>query len=147
MNLVFFGYASVFNVLDGNGDIVEHGAFTDFLNAPDHLNIPLLNAHDHDLPLGRWLDMQQDETGLFVVGELYEGISFDEPFPGISIGSGLGQAAPFPTPAGGHFIRVAHPNEISLLTHPKNPQARVLGIKMCEPDEPRNWFQNQLARG
>lgn len=68
----FSGYASVFGVRDSYNDIVVKGAFTDSLdNHRKSGTMPaLLWQHDSDRPLGKWIEMREDDYGLFVKGQL-----------------------------------------------------------------------------
>lgn len=68
----FSGYAAVFNNLDRKGDVLLPGAFTDTLaewKARDRLP-PLLWQHNMDEPIGLATKMEEDATGLLVVGKL-----------------------------------------------------------------------------
>lgn len=63
----FEGYAAIFNEPDQDGDIIRPGAFKKTL-AKRHP--AMLWRHDHDQPIGGWLDIQEDERGLRVVGRI-----------------------------------------------------------------------------
>lgn len=67
---VFSGYASLFNVPDMQGDIVAPGAFTAALAEKGARGVRMLFEHDNTVPLGHWIDMRQDQYGLFVRGQL-----------------------------------------------------------------------------
>lgn len=68
----FEGYGNVFNVVDSYGDIVLPGAFAESL--ADHKangTMPkLLLHHDAEKPIGSWLEMFEDEHGLYCKGQL-----------------------------------------------------------------------------
>lgn len=68
----FEGYGSVFGVLDSQKDIVAAGAFTDSLmaTAAAGRTIPVLWQHDTRQPIGVYTSLEQDSTGLKVVGRL-----------------------------------------------------------------------------
>lgn len=68
----FEGYGSVFGVKDSYGEIVAAGAFTQSL--AEHKaqgTLPaLLWQHDSRQPIGAYVEMRQDNKGLFVKGQL-----------------------------------------------------------------------------
>ena len=67
---VFTGYASLFNKRDGAGDIVMPGAFAESLKKRGQENIRMLFQHDPAEPVGTWVDIFENERGLFVRGRL-----------------------------------------------------------------------------
>ncbi len=67
---VFTGYASLFNKRDGAGDIVMPGAFSESLKKRGRENIRMLFQHDPAEPVGTWVDVFENERGLFVRGRL-----------------------------------------------------------------------------
>ncbi len=70
---VFSGYGSTFGNLDLGGDIIKAGAFEKSLNDWGMKGeMPFLLAfHDMSRPIGDWLEMREDEKGLFVRGQLW----------------------------------------------------------------------------
>lgn len=68
----FEGYASVFGNRDSYGDIVMQGAFAASLaeHAEKGTMPKLFWQHDSWLPIGSWIEMAEDETGLKVKGRL-----------------------------------------------------------------------------
>ncbi|MEI9989917.1 MAG: HK97 family phage prohead protease [Rhizomicrobium sp.] len=66
----FEGYASLFSVADGAGDVVAPGAFARSLKhrAPDRVR--MLYQHHADEPLGVWEAIAEDGKGLYVRGRL-----------------------------------------------------------------------------
>lgn len=67
---LFTGYASLFGKRDGTGDMVMPGAFAASLKKRGSENIRMLFQHDPAEPVGTWLDIHEDERGLFVKGRL-----------------------------------------------------------------------------
>ncbi len=62
----FSGYASTFGNLDDGGDIIEPGAFARTIRE-DFGRIKILSQHnDYDLPIGRPIELREDEKGLFI---------------------------------------------------------------------------------
>lgn len=68
----FEGYASVFGVVDSYSDVVAPGAFEASLAAHKANNTmpALLWQHDPREPIGKWLEMEEDEKGLRARGQL-----------------------------------------------------------------------------
>lgn len=68
----FLGYASVFDVVDSDKDIVKPGAFRDTL--ADYKikgrKLPILWQHRSDIPLGVYERVEEDSKGLYVEGKL-----------------------------------------------------------------------------
>lgn len=68
----FTGYGSIFGNVDSYKEIVAPGAFADSLatwKAQGKLP-PVLWQHRSDQPLGPYLEMSEDDTGLFLKGQL-----------------------------------------------------------------------------
>ena len=68
----FSGYASVFNNIDLQQEAIAKGAFSKTLyNWQSQNKMPkMLWQHDPKSPIGRWLDIYEDQHGLFVKGQL-----------------------------------------------------------------------------
>lgn len=68
----FSGYASVFNHVDNQNDVVLPGAFKVTLEKWERQSKwpKLLWQHDQKEPIGRWLFMEEDVNGLYVEGQL-----------------------------------------------------------------------------
>lgn len=68
----FYGYASVFHVVDHDGDILVQGAFQESLQAWEKKaeKPAMLWQHAPDVTLGTWQAMSEDAYGLVVKGQL-----------------------------------------------------------------------------
>jgi len=67
----FRGYASIWNVVDSQGDIVEKGAFRKTLKEKKNGRVKLLWSHDaYGPPIG-YVAAAEDEHGLAVEGQLF----------------------------------------------------------------------------
>lgn len=68
----FSGYASVFDVVDSYGDVVERGAFKRTIDHWEQKGapIPILYQHDPYDPIGVTEHAEEDERGLYVEGRL-----------------------------------------------------------------------------
>ncbi len=71
---VFVGYASLFGVRDASGDMVMPGAFATSLKRRGPENIRMLFQHDPAEPVGAWLEMIENERGLYVRGRLDQNV-------------------------------------------------------------------------
>ena len=66
----FEGYASLFGVPDGSGDIVARGAFASTLRKRPPDSVRMLYQHFAHEPLGVWEIIREDVRGLYVKGRL-----------------------------------------------------------------------------
>jgi hypothetical protein len=66
----FEGYASVFGVRDGAGDIVAPGAFAASLRRRGAGGVRMLYQHFAHEPIGVWDVLREDSRGLYVRGHL-----------------------------------------------------------------------------
>ncbi|HEV2561927.1 MAG TPA: HK97 family phage prohead protease [Rhizomicrobium sp.] len=66
----FEGYASLFGVPDGAGDVVAPGAFAASLRKRGLSRIRMLYQHFAHEPIGVWEDIHEDSRGLYVRGRL-----------------------------------------------------------------------------
>ena len=70
----FEGYGSIFGNVDLGGDVVIRGAFKRSLSAHKTAATlpPMFWMHRPDAVPGVWLEMRENESGLYVKGELAE---------------------------------------------------------------------------
>ncbi|MEM9706872.1 MAG: HK97 family phage prohead protease [Pseudomonadota bacterium] len=131
------GYASLFGVPDENGDIVERNAFSASLRRPRPVR--MLFQHKPERPIGVWRTIKEDARGLFVSGDLI--VNCDDArnlyallcagaIDGLSIGFRTIKSRSI---AGGRRISVAELWEISLVSFPMAPKARILDIGPVRP--------------
>lgn len=72
------GYATVWGIADLAGDRIRRGAFANTLLESQKLipapsrQVRMLYQHAADRPIGRWLQIREDETGLHVKGYILE---------------------------------------------------------------------------
>lgn len=72
----FSGYASVFGGVDSYGDTIMPGAYKATIDSPSR---PIALRWNHYGPIiGKWTGFKEDETGLYVEGELTPGHSVAE---------------------------------------------------------------------
>ena len=68
----FEGYASKWGGVDSYGDTILKGAFAKTLAKTQP---KMFWNHEWGMPVGKWLDIGEDDTGLFVKGELTPGLT------------------------------------------------------------------------
>lgn len=72
-NGTFTGYGSIFGEIDSYRDVVHKGAFAESLkddfSAKNRL-VPMLYQHSSRDPIGVYREVKEDDTGLFVRGEI-----------------------------------------------------------------------------
>jgi hypothetical protein len=134
----FSGYASVFDTLDSEHDVIALGAFTRTLREQDGgRGIKLLWQHDPREPIGRFDEIIEDGYGLFVRGRLlldvrraaeaYALLRADA-LSGLSIGYRALRYTVDPQ-SGVRTITDLALFEISLVTFPANRLAQVHAVK------------------
>lgn len=64
------GYAAHFHNRDSYGDIIQPGAFTRTLASDHNRRVKVLWQHDSSEPIGKPLEMREDERGLFVKAKI-----------------------------------------------------------------------------
>ncbi len=134
---LFEGYASLFRIPDLGKDVVEPGAFRESLVRRGPSGVKLLWQHDPAEPLGRWLALAEDGRGLFVRGRLslavarareIHALMRDGAIDGLSIGFRPEKARNEPRTGLRRLERVDL-WEISIVTFPMLPQARIRTVK------------------
>jgi uncharacterized protein len=136
----FEGYASLFEVPDLGRDVVVAGAFRESLARRGAANVRLLWQHDVAEPIGRWLSIREDQRGLKVEGELNLAVARAREVlallrqgavDGLSIGYRVERAAP----RRGGLRRLERIDlvEISIVTFPMLPTARISAVKLSPP--------------
>jgi HK97 family phage prohead protease len=132
----FAGYASVFDVIDSQRDMVLRGAFKNSL-AVRLGQIKLLWQHQWEEPIGVLMKIFEDEKGLYVEGLLLMEVArAREAYAllkagavnGLSIGYTPGRWLRDPD-SGVRKLQSIDLWEISLVTMPANPAAKVTVVK------------------
>lgn len=134
---MFEGYASVFGVVDQGMDVVERGAFAKSLG---QRKVKMLWQHDMSQPIGVWDEIYEDERGLFVRGRLLKEVEKGREamallragaLDSMSIGYRTVEAV---MEGDGRVRKLMELDlfEISLVTFPMLPDAKVTGVKSAE---------------
>lgn len=130
----FEGYASKFGGVDSYGDTVMKGAYEETLENRDR---PVRMRWNHyGEVIGKWLEMREDEDGLYVKGQLTPGHSKAEDIKallkhgaidGLSIGYFVQESEP--NGYGGQNLQKIDLIEISVVEEPADLSATITGIK------------------
>lgn len=133
----FEGYASVFGGLDSYGDTIERGAYSETIQ--DRLR-PIRMFFNHrsfglnaPATIGKWTEIKEDDTGLFVRGELTQGHPVAEATRASMLhGTVDGLSIGFAIPEGGaemdgkvRRLKKINLFEISVVEEPADMAARV----------------------
>jgi hypothetical protein len=152
---IFEGLASTFGNRDMMGDLVEPGAFTGALARPN--TIKMLWQHDARAPIGVWEGLRETAAGLEVRGRLVLDVqqarealallkagAVDALSIGFSVQRG---GAEFDRERGLRRIKAVDLWEISVVTFPANPKARIERIKAAGHGLPtEREFERLLMR-
>ncbi|MEL6289395.1 MAG: HK97 family phage prohead protease [Pseudomonadota bacterium] len=133
----FSGYASLFDTPDLGRDIVARGAFAASLAERGADGVRMLFQHDPSKPIGTWTEIKEDRRGLRVAGQLTLGSALarevhallrEGALDGLSIGFRTVKGTRDPATRM-RTLHVVDLWEISVVTFPMQPQARVLQAK------------------
>jgi uncharacterized protein len=132
------GYASLFGVEDQGRDVVMPGAFRASLARRPAADVRLLFQHDPAQPIGVWEEIREDARGLYVRGRLIEEVARarevlalvrEGALDGLSIGFHARKASR-DARTGRRHLHEIDLWEISIVTFPMLPGARVAAVKM-----------------
>ena len=149
---VFEGYASLFGVVDLGRDIVMPGAFRETLARRGAAGVKMLWQHRAAEPIGTWLELEEDSRGLRVTGRLNLAVGKarevlalmrEGAVDGLSIGFRAQRSQR--DASGLRRLKTIDLWEISLVTFPMLPQARVTALKRMERASPAVLRQRWLA--
>jgi uncharacterized protein len=141
---IIAGYASLFGARDDAGDVVECGAYCVSLSrlASAGRSVKMLWQHDPARPIGVWDEVREDGKGLFVKGRLLLEVQAGrEAHALLKAGAIDGLSIGFRTirsekaGAGGRVLHEIELWEVSLVTFPMLPDARVQAASSQEEDD------------
>lgn len=141
----FEGYASLFGIADQGQDVVIAGAFRASLARRGASGVKMLWQHDPAMPIGVWDEIVEDARGLFVAGRLDLGVLKARELhalmrsgavDGLSIGFKT-ERARRDAATGVRRLLEVDLWEISLVTFPMLPQARVSVVKSAPAPQTR----------
>lgn len=132
----FEGYASLFGIPDGAGDVVAPGAFARSLRTRPPARVRMLYQHFAHEPIGVWQAIREDGRGLYVRGQLVTdtqrgaevaALLRDGALNGLSIGFRTRRAAR-DAATGNRILLEVELWEISVVTFPLLPASHVTAI-------------------
>lgn len=138
----FAGYASVFDIVDSQSDIVLRGAFSKTIKNRHH-NIKLLWQHQQEEPIGIIEKLFEDERGLYVQARLLtelrrakEALALLKAgaLKGLSIGYSPVHYR-YDERSGVRLLSEVDLWEISLVTFPANEAANITVVKHCTSNQ------------
>lgn len=133
----FAGYAAIFDRPDRGGDVVRAGAFERSLKRGAG-SVPLLWQHDPARPVGRIEYLREDGRGLRVIARLSSGAAGREAAAflrqGKAAGLSFGYRVRKASGAEPRALEDVELVEVSLVTVPMQPKARVHAVEGGGPD-------------
>lgn len=140
------GYASIFDgEPDSYGDVIARGAFAASLRQYKAAGAAplLLWQHDPSEPIGVWLELREDQTGLFVSGRLVlDTRRGQEAYALLKAGALNGLSIGYRAksherrPGGGRLLKEIDLIEISLVSIPAASAARITSVKSARAELP-----------
>lgn len=133
----FEGYASLFDAEDLGRDVIAPGAFTASLKKRGAAGVRMLFQHDPGQPIGVWTSLVEDQRGLYAKGRLMTEVAkAREVLALMRAGAVDGLSIGFKAVRGKRDARtgIRHLKEIdlweiSVVTFPMQPEARVAKVK------------------
>jgi HK97 family phage prohead protease len=138
----FEGYASVFNNKDLGNDVIKQGAFSESIKGKKPRQIKLLYQHKTDEPIGVIDSLVEDTRGLKIKGRLAMGTQKGKEvfelmkmgaLDSMSIGYRLSpEDYKYSDKLKKRTITNLDLMEISMVTFPMNPKAKITKVKLAE---------------
>lgn len=132
------GYGAVFSNRDLMGEICLPGCFTASLEAHKEAGTmpAMLMSHAQDRPVGKWLEMVQDEFGLFIKGRLTMALQSAKDAFELALDNALSLSIGF-NAVSSHFdpdrqaniLEAVDLREISFVALAANSQAKITSVK------------------
>ncbi len=134
---VFDGYAALFNREDLGHDVIAPGAFAASLKDRGAGAVKLLFQHDPNQPIGVWTELREDSKGLYAQGRLMPDVARAREVLALMRAGALdGLSIGFKTIKGRRDPRTGQRRlekidlwEISIVTFPMQPEARIGAVK------------------
>ena len=151
---LFRGYASIFNSPDLAQDVIMPGAFARSLHRRGTKRVRMLYQHEAAQPIGVWHALREDGQGLLVEGRLLLEVErAHDVWKLMAVGAIDGLSIGFRTirssVARRKEVRIVHEIdlvEISIVTFPMHPQARVAGLTATSTPPTPTPAQAMLAQ-
>lgn len=139
---VFAGYASVFDIVDSQSDIIQHGAFSRSITGRKN-DIKLLWQHALHEPIGVIEELHEDKHGLYIKGRLLMDVAkareaYSLLKEGVVKGLSIGYSPKryrIDSASGVRHISDVDLWEVSLVTFPANDAAQITVVKSTLPED------------
>ena len=150
----FSGYAAVFGNEDEGHDIIQKGAFAKTI-AEDFDRIKILSQHEsYDLPIGKPLELREDEKGLYIKGKISNTskgrdiltLMRDGVLNELSIGYDA-VAVEFDGKTGIRYLKEIKLWEVSIVTWAMNDQAKIEDVKSLAEELRREAKAGKITQG
>jgi len=137
----FEGMAAVYGNVDHGNDVIMPGAFTKTLKDHDGI-VPILYQHNNNMPIGKGT-LTDTAKGLEIFGQLTMEVSKareshalmkDDVLKGLSIGYST-VVSEYDSDKDIRYLKELRLWEVSLVTFPMNPKAKVTAVKDMTIDE------------
>ena len=150
----FEGYASVFGNKDLGNDVIEKGAFSKSIYKKKPKEIKLLYQHKTDEPIGVIESIEEDNKGLKIKGKLVLGTQRGREtyelmkagaINSMSIGYRLNpKGYSYDEKSRKRVIKEVDLMEVSMVTFPMNPKAKIDKVKMANGEITTRSVENVL---
>lgn len=132
------GMASTFGNMDRQGDVIVNGAFKKTIVDPER-TVKFLNQHNSDQPIGVIDKLLETDEGLFMMARMPRENSLVKDLVPLLMMGAIGEFSigfmiveADITPDGNRTIKEIDLVEISIVTMPANPKAKITGVKSDE---------------
>lgn len=131
-------YLSTFKNADKVGDIIEKGAFDQFVKDfdPTAKKLPMLYSHKTENLIGEWVELSVDEHGIKGRGVIYTETTTGKDVHALlkrgalsAVSIGFKSSDYEEIESGGRLFKQVELVETSIVLNPCNPQAEVLSVK------------------
>lgn len=154
---VFEGYASLFGVRDSEGDAFLKGAFQKVISSQSvgRKTAMHFNHNTKEIPIGKWLTLEEDSKGFLVIGELTPNLSKandiaaaieHETITGLSVAGFANPQSIVKSASGRDIGEVAVLREISVCVHPMLEDAQFSLRKsldgVCTIRDIEDWLRD-----
>lgn len=133
------GWAAIYEDADLNGDVILPGAFAKSIRLAGAAGVKLLYQHDMAEPVGRWLSFEERAQGLYARGEIILATQRAQEAAnliaaGVLDGLSIGFRTVKARKRERRLIETADLWEVSIVTFPMAPKARIVRAGGVEPD-------------
>ena len=138
LNGLIEGYGAVFNNIDLMGDVCLPGCFTASLEAHKEAGTmpAMLMSHDQTAPVGKWLEMYEDDYGLYVKGKLTMDVQAAKDAFSLALDDALSLSIGYSSVSShydhdrkANILEAVNLGEVSFVALAANSQAKITSVK------------------